>query len=149
MKKAECRMQKTSAALKTKRNLARKRTTETVMATARGLFRMLAAMRAPCSVKALGDTGENFNRRRWSQFVTTSAFSSEVSKKAKSPGKRAELRLTAWLRAFVLTPYKAARSASRMTFSPLRVRQWGEAAGLAAVLRWQAQWAREAIRSEK
>jgi hypothetical protein len=34
-------------------------------------------------------------------------------------------------------------------FKELQVRQWGEAAGLAAVLRWQAQWAREAIRSEK
>jgi len=50
--------------------------------------------------------------------VTTSVFSSEVSKKAKSSGKRVELRLTAWLRAFVVTPYKPARSASKMTFSP-------------------------------
>jgi hypothetical protein len=41
-----------------------------------------------------------------------------VSKKAKYSGKRAELRLTVWLRACVVTPYNPARSGSRMTFSP-------------------------------
>src|SRR6266571_3601798 len=94
------------------------RTTNTLIWTARGLFSTLAAIRAPCSVKARGRTRENFSRPRWSQFVTTSVFSTLVRKKAEPSGKRSGLRFTAWLRALVVTPYKAARSASRMTFSP-------------------------------
>ena len=50
------------------------RATKTLIWTARGLLRTLAAMMAPCSVKARGRTGENLRRRRWSQFATTSDF---------------------------------------------------------------------------
>jgi hypothetical protein len=46
---------------------------------ARGVFSTFAAMIAPCSVNTYGNAGENFSRARWSQFVTTSAFSSAVS----------------------------------------------------------------------
>jgi len=34
-----------------------------------------AAMITPCSVKARSKAGENLSRTRWSQFVTTGAFS--------------------------------------------------------------------------
>ena len=43
-----------------------------------GEFKTLAAIMAPCSVNARGLTGENFRVSRWSQFVTTSRFSSLV-----------------------------------------------------------------------
>jgi len=92
------------------------------MATARGLFSVLAAMRAPCSVKARGRTGENLSRRRRSQFVTTSFFSSGLSTNVKSSGNRSAFRLTAWLSALVATPYRSARSASRMILWPRMAR---------------------------
>src|SRR5277367_1810041 len=60
--------------------------------TATGLLRTLASMTAPCSVKALGKTGENLRPARWSQFATTSAFSLGVSLNMKSRGKRRWLR---------------------------------------------------------
>lgn len=36
----------------------------------------------------------------------------------KSSGKRFSFRLTAWLRTFVATPYKSAKSRSSITFCP-------------------------------
>ena len=39
----------------------------------------VSAMTAPFSVNANGRTGENLNSRRWSQFATTSFFSSGVN----------------------------------------------------------------------
>jgi hypothetical protein len=68
------------------------RTTKTLMATAGGLFNTVAAMMAPCSVKAIGKARENFSLARWSQFVTTSNRSFVVSRKTKSSGKRSVLR---------------------------------------------------------
>ena len=65
-------------------------------------FRTLAAIIVPCSVKTNGFTGENFSLWRWSQFVTTSAFSSLVRRNIKSDGKRSEFRRMAWFRAFVV-----------------------------------------------
>ena len=61
-------------------------------------------MIAPCSVKAAGKIEENLSFARWSQFVTTSRFSSLVKRKMKSEGKRFLFRLIAWLKTFVLTP---------------------------------------------
>ena len=69
--------------------------TKRLMATDGSLFRTLAAIRAPCSVKARGKTGENFNFLTWSQIVTTSAFSAALSWKRKSVGNRLELSYTA------------------------------------------------------
>jgi hypothetical protein len=40
----------------------------------------------------------------------------------KSRGKRSGFLLAAWFSAFVVTPYRAARSVSRITFSPLTSR---------------------------
>src|ERR1035437_9793219 len=68
---------------------------------AREEFSTVAAMIAPCSVKADGNTGENLSLARWSQFATTSAFSSAVSRNIKWAGKRSRLRLTCSLSRFV------------------------------------------------
>lgn len=51
----------------------------TLIFTASGLLRTLAAISAPCSVKACGRTFEKLRFWRWSQFATTSAFSRSLS----------------------------------------------------------------------
>jgi hypothetical protein len=58
------------------RNLMKARTIKTLTSMALGVFRTLAAIMAPCSVKAYGNALEYFRFSRWSQFATTSAFSS-------------------------------------------------------------------------
>jgi len=75
-------------------------------------------MIAPCSVKTFGRWGENRRFARWSQSATTLSFSSSVSWKAKSSGNLSRLRFTCSFSRLVSTPYRSARSASRMTLCP-------------------------------
>ena len=93
------------------------RTTKTLILTALGLFRTLAAISAPCSVKTQGNV-----RRPPRPGFFAIAFcdikavnSSRVTGNAKSSGNRRRLRLTASLKRCVGTPYSLARSESKMT----------------------------------
>jgi hypothetical protein len=77
----------------------------------------LAAWIAPCSVKANGSDLENFSFWRWSQLVTTSAFSAAESWNMKSIGNRSALRLTAWFSALVGTTITLCSRTMTMRFS--------------------------------
>ncbi len=67
-------------------------TTRMLVSIATRLFRTVAAMIAPCSVKASGKVPENLSLRRWSQIATTSSISAFVNSKTKSAGKRSLFR---------------------------------------------------------
>lgn len=54
-------------------------TTRMLVSIATRLFRTVAAMIAPCSVKASGNTLENLSFWRWSHFATTSSASTFVN----------------------------------------------------------------------
>lgn len=85
---------------------------------ARGLRRTPESIATPCSVKALGSlrVPPQLDIPKWN-FKSLNSFL--VRRNIKSSGKRSMLRVTALLRLNVVTPYKAAKSLSRMTFCPL------------------------------
>jgi hypothetical protein len=97
------------------RNRTKARTTKTLVWTAWGELSTLAAMMAPCSVKAYG----SFRRPPRPTFDVADcdikpSNSSRLSRNAKSGGNRSILRLTCSLSLPVLTPYNWARSESKM-----------------------------------
>ena len=77
-----------------------------------------ANMATPCSVNANGQTVECLRFLNRSQFVTSSSVSYLLNWNLKCSGKRSILRLTLWFKTFVSTPYKSARSLSKITWTP-------------------------------
>src|SRR5436309_2373086 len=73
------------------------------MATARELLRTVAAIRAPCSVKAR-TCFENLSFPKDITDCDIPRISSRVNSNMKSGGNRSALRLTAWFKARVSTP---------------------------------------------
>jgi len=71
--------------------------------TAWVLFKIVATMMAPCSVKAHG--GNVGSQCFWERVTNCDRFrarvSAQVRRNVKSSGKRSALRLTAWLSASV------------------------------------------------
>lgn len=101
------------------RNWTKARTTYRDISTARGEFRTVAAMSAPCSVNANG----NLRRPPRPVFDVAIcdikvAYSGSSSRNMKSAGKRSALRRTCSFRRRVSTPYSWARSLSIKTFWP-------------------------------
>lgn len=85
------------------------------METACGLFSTVAALMAPCSVKAMGKVVTMCEQLQ--PFLCAKS-------KDESHGKRSAFRLTAWFKVFVGTLYNAARLAS-ITTSWVRIaRSW-------------------------
>jgi len=102
------------------RSLINSRTTSRLIATARGEFRTLAAITAPCSVRTSG----RYRRPPRPGFEVAicdlkPAASIGVSLNAKSSGKRSELRRICSFNRFVGTPKRAAKSEARITWRPL------------------------------
>jgi len=89
--------------------LRKARMTNTLIATASSLLRTLAAMSAPCSVKARGRTGENLSRLRWSQFVTTSSFLHGGEFKDEIGWKTPRIAFDGLIKNLVVTPYMQGR----------------------------------------
>ena len=103
----------------TSRNCTKARTTYSETSTAREVFRTVAAISAPCSVKASGSL------RRPPRpvfdvaiFDIQSAYSAALIWNMKSSGNRSALRRTCSLSRRVSTPYSAASSLSMITFWP-------------------------------
>lgn len=106
---------------RTSRSRTKARTTYTETSTARGELSTVAAIRAPCSVKASGSLRRP--PRPWFDVAICdikSAYSADVSWNMKSAGKRSAFRRTCSLSRRVSTPYRLARSLSRSTFCPRR-----------------------------
>ena len=87
-------------------------------AMAVSLFRTLANIKMPCSVKAVIGTAECFMDLNRSQFATSSPISGLESGNMKLAGNLPAFRLTCSFSRFVSTPYNTAKSRSSMTCTP-------------------------------
>ena len=87
------------------------------ISTAWGDAGTLASGTAPYSVKANGSALENLSRLRWSQFVTTSAFSGPSSWNMKSCSKRC-VALDGLVQHFNSHTVSVARSVLMITRNP-------------------------------